>query len=95
MTAMPAAPQSPRSSIPPEQATPSRAPPLLDCWKPAAFSKPPVVGASFALEQIDLPDFEIDGSGEELWDGVEVEARLREYKQRRELDVVLSSFALW
>ena len=43
------------------------------------------VGASFALEQTGLPNLDISDTGVELWNGVEVESRLRTYRLRHGL----------
>ena len=39
------------------------------------------IGASFAMEQVGLPQLDIVEGGRELWNGVEVEARLRSYRE--------------
>lgn len=39
------------------------------------------VGASFAIEQVGMPEKTLDGD-EELWNGVNVLSRLREYTSR-------------
>lgn len=44
------------------------------------------VGASFALEQVGIPEKTEEGGGEELWNGVTVFSRLREYMSRTKLD---------
>lgn len=40
------------------------------------------VGASFALEQVGMPEKGGDGDGEELWNGVSIFGRLEEYLSR-------------
>lgn len=40
------------------------------------------VGASFAVEQIGMPSMILDESDSELWNGLEVSDRLREYKAK-------------
>jgi sugar/nucleoside kinase (ribokinase family) len=43
------------------------------------------VGASFALEQVGMPE-KTEKGGEELWNGVTVFSRLREYMPRTKID---------
>ena len=63
---------------------------LLKTGSPVEAAMYGNVGASFALEQIGLPKFETNGEEEvELWNGVEVEARLLEYKQRPDVAMLL------
>lgn len=42
------------------------------------------VAASFAIEQIGIPTLAKKDGGRELWNGVEVQARMDEYRQRVE-----------
>lgn len=45
------------------------------------------VAASFALEQIGMPR-KVDQDGTEMWNGVSVQARLREYMSREEVQSI-------
>jgi bifunctional ADP-heptose synthase (sugar kinase/adenylyltransferase) len=40
------------------------------------------VAASFAIEQVGVPELAISGPGQELWNGVVVHKRLREFRAR-------------